>query len=148
MSDRWRTDAVFLCAFRSFLTRFRPDQIQLALLSVEEVQTERDVLIVSAEPWRDTELSSFTPGDQTSLPFQVKAVRSRWSPMPADAPASAQGRPEIVAISGLSPGRSQFLVPLAPGTTPFVVTDEVHPFLSPSTGTQPSFGFALEPLPE
>lgn len=95
-----RTDAVFLCAFRSFLTRFRPDQIQLALLSVEEVQTERDVLSVSAEPWRDTELSSFTPGDQTSLPFQVKAVRSRWSLCPPTHLRLPKGAPRLWQSQG------------------------------------------------
>ena len=144
-----RIDAVFQFDFRDFLSRFRPDQIRLALLSVEEVQTGSDVLIVYAEPWRDTELSGSTLGDRTSLPFQVKAVRSPWAPMPADAPAATQGRPDIVELPGISPGRSRFSVPLSAGNTPtYVVTDEVRQFLNPLAGGTRSFGFALEPTPD
>lgn len=144
-----RTDAVFQFDFRSFLSRFRPDQIRVALLSVEEVQTERDVLIVYAEPWRDTELSGSTPGDRTSLPFQIKAVRSRWTPMPADAPAATQGRPDTAPLPDVSPGRSRFSVPLSPSATPtYVVTDEVRRFLAASADGTQSFGFALEPTPD
>lgn len=144
-----RTDAVFQFDFRDVLSRFRPDQIRLALLSVEEVQTGNDVLIVYAEPWRDTGLSGSTLGDRTSLPFQIKAVRSPWTSMPPDAPAATQGRPDIVEIPGIGTRRSQFSVPLSPGSTPtFEVTDEVRQFLSPSTGGARSFGFALEPAPD
>ena len=144
-----RTDAVFQGDCRDFLSRFRPDQIRLALLSVEEAQTGSDVLIVYAEPWRDTELSGSTLGDRTSLPFQIKAVRSPWTPMTPDAPAATQGRPDIVALPNVSPGRSRISVPLAPGSIlTYEVTNEVRQFLSPSTGGTQSFGFALEPSPD
>lgn len=144
-----RTDAVFQFDFRDFLTRFRPDQIELAILSVEEVQTERDVLVRFAEPWLDEgRLEGFTPGDSTTVPFQVKAVRTRWTPMPGDAAAASQGRPEIVALSEPARGRGEFLVPLTVGATPaFLVTEEVRRFLTPSAGGTPSFGFAVEPAP-
>lgn len=144
-----RTDAVFQFDFRDFLTRFRPDQIELAMLSIEEVPTEHDVLIRFAEPWLDSGmLEGFTRVDSTSVPFQIKAVRSRWTPMPSDAAAAVQGRPEIVPLPGVSLGHSQFTVPLPAGSAPtYLVTEEVRRFLTPSVGGAPSFGFAVEPAP-
>jgi hypothetical protein len=143
-----RTDTVFQFDFRDFLTRYRPEQIELALLSVEEVQTERDVLVRFAEPWLDSGvLEGYTRIDSTSVPFQVKAVRSRWTPMPASAPASPQGRPVISELPDVSPGRAQIAVPLSGATPTYVVTDEVRHFLSPAPGRPQSLGFAVEPAP-
>ena len=144
-----RTDTVFQFDFRDFLTRFRPDQIQLAMLSIDEVPTEHDVLIRFAEPWLDSgTLEGFTRVDSTSVPFQVKAVRSSWAPMPSDAAAAVQGRPEIVPLPDVSRGRSQFSVPLSGEATPtYLVTEEVLGFLAPTAGGAQRFGFAIEPAP-
>ena len=141
-----RTDTVFRFDFTEFLTRFRPEQIRLAMLVIDEVPTESDVLIRFAEPWLDSGLDGFThTGDSTSVPFQVKAVRSDWAPMANSAPAALQGLPQLANLRG----RSQITVPLAAGTQPsFVVTDEVRNFLTASTAVQPNFGFAIQPAPE
>jgi len=145
-----RTDTVFRFDFGPFLARYHPSQIALAVLSVEAFQSERDVLIRFAEPWRiDGLLDSQTTADSTRVPFLVKAVRSDWNPAPNSSPPLAQGRPDIALLRNHDLGHSRFWVPLAEGGTPsFVVTDEVRSFLAPAAGGERNAGFALEPAPE
>lgn len=143
-----RVDTVFRFDFGPFLARYHPSQIEVAVLSVEDFQSESDLLIRFAEPWRDTELSSATHSNSTRVPFLLKAVRSGWTPAPNSSDPLPQGRPEIALLREHDLRRSQFWVPLAEGSTPsFIVTDEVRRFFASESNPERNFGFVLEPAP-